>query len=90
MPDAPPYPVPAAIIMVVVIAASAIAALAITAWLLHQVARRAIDKATPDSVASVILALGALAGPLRAFLPWSGRGTADGSRQDEQSREDLP
>src|SRR5689334_6615210 len=57
--------------VVIVIALSAIIAVAIAAWLIREVAQRAIEKTTPESVASVVLALGALLNPLRLFLPWS-------------------
>lgn len=57
--------------VIIVIAVSGIAAMIIAAWLVYQVARRAIDKATPDGVAAVVLALAALLNPLRQFLPWS-------------------
>lgn len=57
--------------MISVIAVSAVAAIAIVAWLIREVARRAIDKTAPDHVAPVLLALAALASPFRWFLPWS-------------------
>lgn len=56
---------------ILVIAVSVLVAIAILAWLAHSIACRAIDKATPDSVAPVLLALSALMGALRLFLPWS-------------------
>lgn len=65
------YLMPGMLTVTIVIAVSAVTAIAITAWLVHQVARRAIDKTTPEGVAPVILALGALLNPLRLFLPWS-------------------
>jgi hypothetical protein len=67
------YPISGVFPVIVVMAVSAVAAIAIAAWLVHQVARRAIDKVPPEEVAPVILALGALLNPLRLFLPWSGR-----------------
>ena len=57
--------------VVIVIAASAIATAVIGAWLVHQVASKALDKTTPDGVAQVILALGSLLHPLGLYLPWS-------------------
>jgi hypothetical protein len=63
------------IVALAVIAASAVAVAVIAAWLAYQVAKRAIDKATPEGVASVVLALASLIDPLHKFLPWSGRGT---------------
>lgn len=71
MQEVTAYPVPLSIIMVVIVAAVALAAMAITAWLLNQITRRALDKATPDAVESVVRALGTLIDPLRMFLPWS-------------------
>jgi hypothetical protein len=68
------YPVPGVLPVVIVIAASTVAAMVIAAWLVHQVARQAIDKVPPEGVAPVILALGALLNPLRLFLPWPNRG----------------
>jgi hypothetical protein len=67
------YPIPGVLPVIIVIAVSAVAAIAIAAWLVHQVARRAIDKVPPEGVAAVILALGALLNPLRLFLPWPNR-----------------
>jgi hypothetical protein len=67
------YPVSGVLPVIIVIAVSTIAAIAIAAWLVNQVARRAIDKATPEEVAPVILALGALLNPLQLFLPWRAR-----------------
>ena len=64
--------VSAALPAIVVIALSSIAAIAIAAWLVREVARRAIDKTTPEDVASVVHELGALLNPLRLFLPWAG------------------
>jgi hypothetical protein len=57
--------------VIIVIALSAIIAVAIAAWLIREVAQRAIEKTTPEGVAAVVLALGALLNPLRLFLPWS-------------------
>jgi hypothetical protein len=67
------YLIPGVLPAIIVIAVSAVAAIAIAAWLVYQVARRAIDKVPPEGVAPVILALGALLNPLRLFLPWSNR-----------------
>lgn len=65
------YSISAALPVIIVIAISAIAAIAIAAWLVREVASRAIDKTTPESVASVVHELGTLLNPLRLFLPWS-------------------
>jgi hypothetical protein len=67
-------PIAGALPVVIVIATSTVIAIAIAAWLVYQVALRAIDKAPPEGVAAVILALGALLNPLRLFLPWPTRG----------------
>jgi hypothetical protein len=67
-------PIAAALPVVIVIAVSAVTAIAIAAWLVYQVALKAIDKVPPEGVAAVILALGALLNPLRLFLPWPNRG----------------
>ncbi len=61
------------VIAVIVIACSAVAAVAVAAWLVYQIARRAIEKTTPEGVPSVILALASLIDPFHRFLPWSGR-----------------
>jgi len=73
------YPAPGMLPVIIVIAISAIVAMAIAAWLVHQVALKAIDKTTPEEVAPVILALAAWLNPLRQFLPWS--------RPDKQDRQ---
>jgi hypothetical protein len=65
--------VPGVFPVVIVIAVSAVAALAIGAWLVSQVARRAIDKVPPEGVAPVILALDTMLNSLRLYLPWSNR-----------------
>jgi hypothetical protein len=57
---------------VIVIAVSAVAAIAIVAWLVRQIALKAIEKVSPEGVAPVIMALSALPSPFRLFLPWSG------------------
>lgn len=67
------YPVPDVLPVIIVIALSAVAATAIAAWLVYQVARRAIDKVPPEGVTPVIYALSALLNPLRLFLPWRTR-----------------
>jgi hypothetical protein len=71
MPEVTTYPLPLPVVVAAVFAAVALAAMTITAWLLHQIARRALDKTTPDGVESVIRALSTLIDPLRMFLPWS-------------------
>jgi Mn2+/Fe2+ NRAMP family transporter len=77
---------PGPVVMLVVVAVSAVVALAIAAWLLHQVARRAIDKSTPEGLPAVLVALGAMIDPLRLFLPWSGRRPAEARRDDEEGQ----
>jgi hypothetical protein len=71
MDEVTPYRLPLPVVVAVVFAGVGLAAMAITAWLLHQIARRALDKTTPDGVESVIRALSTLIDPLRMFLPWS-------------------
>jgi hypothetical protein len=62
--------------VVIVIAVSALAMAAMAAWLVHDVARKAIDKTTPEGVAQVVGALADLLSPLQSYLPWSNRRTA--------------
>jgi hypothetical protein len=60
--------------MIILAATGAIVVLvvvAIAAWLVRDIAEKAINKTTPDGVASVVLALGTLLDPLHRFLPWS-------------------
>jgi hypothetical protein len=68
--------------VVAVIAVAAVAAIAISAWLVLAVARRAIEKADPESIASVVLALGALLNPIRLFFPWNSRNGFLGARPE--------
>jgi hypothetical protein len=70
--------IPLPLVMAALLAGVALAAIAMVAWLLHQIARRALDKTSPDGVESVIRALSTLIEPLRMFLPWS--------RWDKQAR----
>jgi hypothetical protein len=67
------YNLGSALPVVVVIAVASIAALGIVAWLVRDVARRAIERTSPDKVDAVVRALGSLWEPLRGFVPWSGR-----------------
>jgi hypothetical protein len=77
------YSLGSALPVVVVIAVASIAALGIVAWLVRDVARRAIERTSPDKVDAVVRALGSLWEPLRGFVPWSGRAdTADRLRRD--------
>jgi hypothetical protein len=66
-------PVWPALPVVVVIAVTTITAIAIAACLILSIARRAIEKASPDEVPAVILALTAMLGQLADYLPWSGQ-----------------
>ena len=59
--------------VVCVVAVSAVAVVIVVAWLVREVALRAIEKSTPDQVASVVLALAALVSPFRWIWPWSDR-----------------
>lgn len=76
------YTISSALPVVIVISASGIVTMAITAWLVNAVARRAIEKASPGDVAPVILALSALLNPLRGFMSWV--------RSDRPGRHDGP
>jgi hypothetical protein len=67
--------VASALPVIIVIACTAIVAIAISAWLVHDVAHRAIERSSPDKVPAVVLALGSLLHPLRLFLPWSSHRT---------------
>jgi hypothetical protein len=67
------YDVSSALPVIIVVACTAIVAIAISAWLVRDVARRAIERTSPDKVPAVVLALGSLLHPLHLFLPWSGR-----------------
>ncbi|MBG0567340.1 hypothetical protein [Actinoplanes aureus] len=75
---------PSPVVMAALIAGVALAAMAITAWLVLQIARRALDKTAPDEVESVVRALGALIHPLRLFLPWSRRDSSARSDKDRK------
>jgi hypothetical protein len=71
-PQRAAYDIASALPVIIVIACTAIIGIAISAWLVRDVAHQAIKRTTPDKVPSVVLALGALLHPLRLFLPWSG------------------
>ncbi len=66
------YDVAGALPAIIVVACTAIVAIAISAWLVRDVAHRAIERTSPEKVPAVVLALGSLLHPLRLFLPWSG------------------
>jgi hypothetical protein len=68
------YDAAGALPVIIVIACTTIIAIAISAWLVRDVARRAIERTSPERVPAVVLALGSLLHPLRLFLPWSSRG----------------
>jgi hypothetical protein len=59
----------------IVVACTAIVCLGIAAWLVREVALRAIDRSSPEKVAAVVQALGSILRALGVFLPWSGRDT---------------
>jgi hypothetical protein len=63
--------IPSPVMAIIVIAITSIAATVVAAWVVRGVARSAIEKTSPEHVASVVLALGALLNGLRLFLPWS-------------------
>lgn len=60
--------------VIIVIAVGAVVLAAIVARLVSEIARMAIGKSSPDQVATVVLALGALARSFRWTLPWPGPG----------------
>src|SRR5258708_7909494 len=66
-------PVASALPLVCVIAVSAVVVVGIVAWLVREVALRAIEKSEPTQVAAVVLALAALVSPFRWIWPWSSR-----------------
>ena len=76
--------------VILVISVSTISTTAIAAWLVHKDACRAIDKASPESVAPVVLALGALLSSLRPVLPWFGPRTLATPTRDESSSAQMP
>jgi len=88
MPEVTTYSVPLPVAMAVLVIVVAFAALVITACLIYQIARRALDKTTPDGVESVIRALGTLIDPLRMFLPWSRRGESARSKPGSAKKSD--
>lgn len=85
---------------VVVTAFSAVVVVIVVACLVSQTAQRAIEKAAPDQVSSVVAALGSLIGPFRDLLPWSDRrlpppdsgppSCDDGMRQVDTQDDELP
>ena len=74
------YDIASALPVIIVVACTAIVAIAISAWLVRDVAHRAIERTSPEKVPAVVLALGSLLHPLRLFLPWSGRRAEPDSR----------
>jgi hypothetical protein len=56
-----------------VVAGSSLIVIFIVAWLVREVAVRAIEKAAPDQVVAVIIALAGLVSPFRWIWPWSGK-----------------
>src|SRR5262249_51987116 len=60
--------------VVAVVAICGVVSLAIAAWLISEVARRALEKSAQNDVPQVLTALGGLLDRLRLFLPWSSRG----------------
>lgn len=71
--------------VILVMAFSTIVTITIVAWVIHKIACKAIEKASPDSVASVLFALGSLLGAMRFFLPWSSLGGTTRSRESLNS-----
>lgn len=81
-PQPSAYDAASALPVIIVVACTTIIAIAISAWLVRDVAHRAIERTSPDNVPAVVLALGALLHPLRLFLPWSSRGKGQGLPPD--------
>jgi len=71
-PQLAPY-LASALPVVLVIAGTAIAAIAISAWLVRDVAHKALDRTCPEKVPAVVVALGSLLRSLPQFLPWTNR-----------------
>jgi hypothetical protein len=71
--------VESALPVVGVITAGSLVAFAILAWLVREVAVRAIEKATPEQVAAVVIAVAELVSPLRWIWPWSAKASSFGS-----------
>jgi len=67
----------------VVAAIAAVTVVVIVACLVFLVARRAIDKTTPESVPSVVRELASLIGRFQGVLPWSGKERAGGDGTDQ-------
>jgi hypothetical protein len=65
---------------IIVIAGSSVIIFAIVVWLVYQVARISIEKATPETIAPVVLALGSLLEAVGVYLPWSRTFRATGIR----------
>lgn len=91
----PVYDSAGALPVIIVVASTTIIAIAISAWLVRDVAHRAIERTSPEKVPAVVLALGSLLHPLRLFLPWSSRDARPslplGNDQDESPHnEDSP
>jgi hypothetical protein len=80
--------VASALPVIIVISCTAIVAIAISAWLVRDVAHRAIERTSPDNVPAVVLALSALLHPLRLFLPWSGRRAGPGTLPHDGERDE--
>jgi hypothetical protein len=78
--------VASALPVVCVIAGTSLVALAIVAWLVRDVAVRAIARAKPDQVAAVIVALASLITPFHWIWPWSARTRTARRQEDNDSR----
>jgi hypothetical protein len=59
--------------VIAIIGFTVIVTVAIAAWLVRDVAHRAIERTSPEKVPAVVMALGSFLHPLRLFLPWSSR-----------------
>jgi hypothetical protein len=76
--------------VVCVVAVSSLAAVVTVALLVRDVAARAIEKAAPDQVAAVVIAVAALVGPFRWLWPWSGRTCAQPVQYDQDNGVEEP
>lgn len=73
-----------------VVAGTALVMVAIVAWVVREVAVRAIDKASPHEVAAVISALASLVSAFRWVWPWSAKATTPRRQGDNDSGSNGP
>lgn len=85
--EVPSGPLTDALPVVCVIAASGVVVVIVLAWLLHDVAARAIARCEPDQVAPVVLALSSLVSRFRWMWPWSDR---ERSSENDDTNQPAP